>query len=57
MKINRKKLYKLYMKWVNQVSEDIDWKTHFTPTEIVNAIVAILENNPQLIIDGRNKSN
>ncbi len=37
------------MKWVNQVSEDIDWKTHFTPDEIVNAIVTILENNPKLI--------
>jgi len=49
MKINRKKLFKLYMKWVNQVSEDIDWKTHFTPDEIVNAIVTILENNPKLI--------
>jgi len=49
MKINRKKLYKLYMQWVNQVSEDIDWKTSFSPEEIVNAIANIIERNPKLI--------
>ena len=49
MKINRKELFELYMEWVNQVSEDIDWKTNFTPNEIVNAIATILENNPKLI--------
>ena len=36
------------MKWVDQVSEDCDWKTHFTPDEIVGAIVRILENNPEV---------
>lgn len=56
MKINKEELLKIYMKWVEKVSEDIDWKTYFTPNEIVNAIATILENNPQLIIDGRNKS-
>ena len=49
MEINRKELFELYMKWVNQVSEDIDWKTNFTPNEIVNKIATILENNPKLI--------
>ena len=49
MKINKEELFDLYMKWVNQVSEDIDWKTNFTPDEIVNAIATILENNPKLI--------
>ena len=48
MEINRKELFELYMKWVDQVSENIDWKTHFTPDEIVNAIATILENNPTL---------
>lgn len=49
MEINKEKLYELYMKWVNQVSEDCDWKTHFGPEEIVHAIANILENNPDLI--------
>ena len=49
IKIDYDKTYELYMKWVDQVSEDLDWKTHFGPEEIVGAIVRILENNPQLI--------
>jgi hypothetical protein len=47
--IDKEKLYKLYMDWVNQVSEDCDWKTHFEPKEIVYAIAKILETNPELI--------
>lgn len=49
MKVNRKKLYKLYMQWVDRVSEDNDWKTSFSPEEIVNAISSIIEKNPKLI--------
>jgi hypothetical protein len=49
MEINKEKLYELYMNWVNQVSEDCDWKTSFEPEEIVYAIAKILENNPELI--------
>ena len=48
MKINRKELYKLYMEWVNEVTEECDWKTSFEPEEIVGVIVTILENNPHL---------
>jgi hypothetical protein len=55
MKINTEELYKLYMKWVDQVSEDCDWKTHFTPDEIVHAIARILENNPHLISQNDDK--
>ena len=47
--IDKEKLYKLYMDWVNQVSEDCDWKTHFEAKEIVYAIAKILETNPELI--------
>jgi hypothetical protein len=47
--IDKEKLYELYMKWVDQVSEDCDWKTHFEPKEIVYAIAKILETNPELI--------
>jgi len=48
MKINREELYKLYMEWVEQVTEECDWKTSFGPEEIVNAIAHILETNPHL---------
>ena len=49
--INTEELYKLYMEWVDDVSEVCDWKTHFTPDEIVNAIARILEDNPSLILN------
>lgn len=49
MNINKSELYKLYMQWVEMVSEDHDWKTQFHPREIVDAIAVILESNPQLI--------
>jgi hypothetical protein len=53
MKIDKDELFKLYMEWVNEVSEECDWKTSFGPEEIVDSIVNIIENNPQLIKDGR----
>ena len=49
MEINKGELYKLYMQWVDQVTEDCDWKTSFGPEEIVHAIANILETNPQLV--------
>ena len=52
--INKDELYRLYMEWVNEVADECDWKTHFGPEEIVNAIANILENNSTLI---NNKSN
>jgi hypothetical protein len=55
MEINKEELYKLYMQWVNQVSEECDWKTHFGPEEIVYAIANILESNPNLINNKINK--
>lgn len=48
LEINKEELLKLYMEWVNEVSEECDWKTSFGPEEIVNSIANILENNPQL---------
>ncbi len=52
MKINKDELYKLYMEWVDRVSEECDWKTSFGPEEIVHSIANILETNPQLINNG-----
>jgi hypothetical protein len=48
MKINKEALYALYIEWVDQVTEECDWKTSFGPEEIVNAIAHILETNPHL---------
>jgi hypothetical protein len=49
MKINKEELYKLYMEWVDQVTEECDWKTSFGPEEIVGLISEIIENNQDLI--------
>ena len=49
MKINKDELFKLYMEWVEFISEECDWKTYFDPEEIVHSIAKNLENNPQLI--------
>ena len=49
MEINQEELYKLYMAKVEEICEEIDWKTNFSSEEIVNLIVHILENNPHLI--------
>jgi len=52
LEIDKKQLYKLYMEWVDRVSEECDWKTSFDPEEIVYSIANILETNPQLINNG-----
>ncbi len=44
MKINRKKVYALYMAWVKKVSESCEWKSTFGPEEIVDKICSIIEN-------------
>jgi hypothetical protein len=51
MKVNKEKLYELYMDWVDEVTDNCDWKTSFGPEEIVHAIGVIIENNPDLIIN------
>ena len=49
LEIDKEQLYKLYMKWVDEVTEECDWVTSFGPEEIVHAIANILETNPELI--------
>ena len=46
MKLYTEEIYKLYMKWVDNIPDE---KTIFTPKEIVNAISNIIESNPSLI--------
>lgn len=41
--LDRDEIYETYMKWVNEVSEELDWKTQFGPKEIVNKICEIIE--------------
>lgn len=49
MKINRQKLYEVYMYKVDEICEICDWKTQFGPQEIVSLICDILEDTPVLI--------
>lgn len=51
MKIDRKKLFELYMAKVDEIANDpeLDWKTQFGPKEIVDMIAGIIEKNPKII--------
>ena len=49
MKINRQKLYEVYMHKVDEIVEECDWVTSFGPQEIVNLVSQILEDTPVLI--------
>lgn len=49
MKINNKLLYTLYMEEVNRICDEIEWKTHFGPQEIVDLIAKIIEKNPSIV--------
>lgn len=42
--MDREKIYDLYMKWVEEVAEECEWKTNFTPKEIVYKICQIIED-------------
>lgn len=50
MKINREKLYKLYIQEVNKIAEQCDWVTNFGPEEIVGIICNIIEENKKELI-------
>lgn len=49
MKINRKKLLKLYLKKVNEIAEACEDKSVFSPEECVGLVVEVLEGNPELL--------
>ena len=49
MKINREKLYELYMKEVENLAEVCDWVTYVGPQEIVHMIARVIEKNPDVI--------
>jgi hypothetical protein len=41
--IDRRTLFTKYMTKVNQIADDLEDKTHFTPNEIINMLVDIIE--------------
>jgi hypothetical protein len=49
IKLNKEKLYNLYMEKVDRICEECEWVTNFGPEEIVGMICNIIENNPDLI--------
>ena len=56
MKINRKKLYNLYMQRVNKIAEECDWVTNFGPKEIVEIMCNVIETNIDTLIE-KSKNN
>ncbi len=51
LKVNRHKLFKLYMKEVDKIAEECDWVTHFTPEMIVGIISDIINNHPEILTE------
>ncbi len=49
MKINKEKLYELYMQEVKAICEVCDWKTNFSAGECINIVAYLIEENPELI--------
>jgi hypothetical protein len=49
MKINKEKLYELYVQEVEAICEVCDWKTNFSAEECVNIVSYLLEENSELI--------
>jgi len=52
MKINKEKLYELYLQAMDEILEECDWKTHFSAQECVYLVSRVLEQNPELIKNG-----
>jgi hypothetical protein len=57
MKVNRKRLFSLYMAEVNRISATCDWVSTFGPEEIVEIISTVLENHPYLCVGDETPSN
>jgi hypothetical protein len=49
IKVDKEKLYNLYIEKVNRICDQCEWVTNFGPEEIVDMICNIIENNPDLI--------
>jgi hypothetical protein len=51
IKINKEKLFKLYMDEVNRISDIFEDKSYFTPEELIGIVSEVLEKNPNLITE------
>lgn len=49
MKIDKNKLYRLYVERVAHIAETCEWKTFLTADEIVNIVTDVIEENSNLI--------
>ena len=49
--MDKEKILKIYLEWVDKVSEDIEGKTYFTPEEIVFKVCEIIEEQKKKRID------
>lgn len=51
MKIDRTKLYRLYMEKVSNIADTCEWKTFLTPDKVVNILADVIEDNSSTLID------
>ena len=51
IKVNREKLYKLYIKEVSRICDLFEDKSHFTPKELIGIVSEVLEKNPEVITE------
>ena len=51
MKIDRTKLYRLYMEKVSNIANTCEWKTFLTPDEVVNILADVIEDDSSTLID------
>lgn len=56
IKLDKKKVYQLYMQWVSKIVKECEWKSDFSPEEIVAAICKIIENQNVFIRDQDTKN-
>jgi hypothetical protein len=49
IKINRKKLFSLYMREVERISDLYEDKSYFTPEELIGIVADVLEKTPEII--------
>ena len=56
MIINRKMLFNLYMREIDKIAEDCDWKTNFTPEEIISIVCKIINENSSSLFEEKRLS-
>ena len=49
IKIDKERLYSLYIKEINRICDLFEDKSHFTPKELIGIVAQVLEKNPDII--------